>query len=235
VPDNSAWPSYLGFAIRYGGGILLAADRALPPADDTDTRPIRAIGRDFGAVLHDPDGQAGWDLLERMSETLSGSASADFLMRQLPELCRKMNTGGNYGILFAGSDPEARPPLVLIGTHSQRDFSPLMFGRNAFGGLNLIARNLDRQLWTPGMSVEKAGQMAAFMLVESRAADPMPCGEFAVMATVTCAGGFAPLGGEKIGNLLTEARDKSVLLRSRCSDLLLMSQRPGIEAEGVQE
>jgi hypothetical protein len=216
--------SFICGVVRCAGGAVMFADRSLPPAGDDDTWPLRRLAPEFGAILHDADPRdAG--ILEQVSGALGCSLTTQSLLAGLPKACAEAAAHGAFGVLVAGVDREQPAPITIVGVHQQRGFSPLRFLRNSYGGnSSVVARYLDKQLWTPAPNLGAAKELSAFLLSESRLAEPMPAGDYAVFASVTCEDGFAFVGQGEVELLLTRARDRSARLKARCTHLLLPSR-----------
>ncbi|HEX77608.1 MAG TPA: hypothetical protein G4O03_04250 [Dehalococcoidia bacterium] len=216
----------LVFAIRCADGLVLASDTSYHLQAEKNPSMVKVEER--LAVLVEPDVNFGRNLLQSyLPSAKKPVESVHSLAQACSEHCKKECSGKEIpitGLIFAGIDPGEKGRVELRGIHASRMFDVIGFAGNVFGGMNSIARFIDRKIYTPNMTVNQAKILAAFYVFQSQLALHNRLDEYIGMATITYPGGLQWAEKEEMAEIMSRVIGLSLDLKSRLTFLFTESR-----------
>ncbi len=215
----------LVFALRSEEGILFGTDSALSKVGPDNDCIFQLDDYLIGAVHTDNEPyEFGADLMAhllRHKPAFNGDLD-EYVARakeSLVQFC-KGKAIPPVGFIFAGVDTRtADKNIRVIGVHVARGFNPLPFTGNVFGGMNSIARYLDRKLYSPDMGMTMIKHLALFYISQTKVALPGALDDYYSLAMLLPEKGTVLVPGGEIAEIVEVTRKRSHNLKTACSTL----------------
>jgi hypothetical protein len=130
-----------------------------------------------------------------------------------------------FGLILAGPEPtKNETKLQFMGIHSSRQFLPIPFLLNVFGGVNSIARYIDAKLFSADMSMRLTKELAVFYITQTKSAILGQLEDSCCLVTLEPEKGVSWVGNDELRSILERNEQRSLKLRISCVDLFARSR-----------